>query len=797
MPSRTAKSAIADARKLCYSVMDAVNSVILIFDPRSFRILDANQRALEVYGYSRRQLLGKELRELTHEVPNYSDFVRSAGNMERTDFNKAGEPLQFLVGLSVIDFWGRKAVLSMQRDIGDRKLIEAAISASEKHLKTVLESISEIVVLIDAEGKIVSINPQVERVLGLTVKEVQGRDIFEFIHPDDRERARAEYSKTVQEPGEGVPSVLRVKNQDGRWIPFEIIASNQLRDPDIASVIFTARDLRYRQEAEQAVRDANADFDRRVEQRTMEMAKANAALRIENQQRRYTELQLQHSLSLLNSTLESTADGILVVSADRLVSSCNQKFLDMWGIPKMAITGLNDEALLAIAIPQLQDARKFEDELRALYSNPENVSFDTIHLKDGRIFERYSQPQRIGDQIVGRVWSFHDITESHHLEEELRQAQKMEAVGRLAGGVAHDFNNLLMLISGYADQMIKDPDFPVKHREAGEQLVEATKRAGALTRQLLAFSRKHPVAPKVVDLNRVVSDMRKMLERILSDRIKLVINFREESLPIYADLGQLELVIMNLAINARDAMRDGGVLSLTTRKEMLAGSSEEGGHPEITNFALLEVNDTGHGMPPEIREHIFEPFFTTKEIGKGTGLGLSTVYGIVEQAGGYMSVESEPHHGTTFRVYLPKSNEPAAESVEPEEPPVPQGNETIVLVEDEAEIRTMTKVYLESLGYKVLEAGSAQEALRIARQRRNKIHMLITYVVMPGMRGDELVRIVRQERPTVLAVYMSGFADLHELDPSIPVVEKPFTFPHLGKRVRAVLDEAGKTVPFK
>jgi PAS domain S-box-containing protein len=771
--------------------MDAVNSVILIFDPRSFRILDANKRALEAYGYSRRQILGKELRQLTHEVPNYSDFVRSAGSIERTDFNKDGEPLQFLVGLSVIDYWGRKAVLSMQRDIGDRKAIESAIAASEKRLKTVLESISEIVVLIDAQGKIVFVSPQVERVLGLRVNDLLGDDIFEFIHPDDRERARAEYSKTVQEPGEGVPSVLRIRNQEGRWVPFEIIAANLLHDPDIASVIFTARDLRFRQEAEQAVRDANADFDRRVEERTMGMAKANAALRIENQQRRYTELQLQHTLSLVNSTLESTADGILVVGADRRMTSCNQKFLDMWGIPKIAISGLNDEALLAIAIPQLQDARKFEDELQALNANPENVSFDTIHLKDGRIFERYSQPQRIGDQIVGRVWSFRDITESHHLEEELRQSQKMEAVGRLAGGVAHDFNNLLMLISGYADQMQKDPDFPAKHREACEQLVEATKRAGALTRQLLAFSRKHPVAPKVVDLNRVVSDMQKMLQRILSDRIKLVINFHEESLPVYADPGQLELVIMNLAINARDAMRDGGVLSLTTRKEMLAGS-EEDVQPATTNFALLEVNDTGHGMPAEIREHIFEPFFTTKDIGKGTGLGLSTVYGIVEQAGGYISVESEPRQGSTFRIYLPKSREPAAEAGEPEEPPLARGHETILLVEDEAGIRTMTKVYLESLGYRVLEAGSAQEALRVARQQRGKIHLLVTDVVMPGMRGDELVRLLRQERPTVIVIFMSGFADLHELDPSIPVVEKPFTFPILGRRVRAVLDEAQK-----
>jgi PAS domain S-box-containing protein len=774
-------------------VIDAVNTVILIFDARSYRILDANRRALEVYGYSRRQLLGKELRQLTHEVPNYSDLVRSAGNMERTDFNKAGEPLQFLVGLSLFDYGGRKAVLSMQRDIGDRKVIEAAIVSSEKRLKTVLESISEIVVLIDAQGKITFVSPQVERVLGVKANEVTGHDVFEFIHPDDRERAHAEYSQTIQEPGENVPSVLRLRNQEGCWIPFEIIASNRLNDPDVASVIFTARDLRFRQEAEQAVRDANADFERRVEERTLSLARANAALRIENQQRRYTESQLQQSLSLLHATLESTADGILVISTGRLVSSCNQKFLEMWRIPKMAVSGLHDEALLAIAIPQLQDPQKFEAELQALYSHPENVSFDSLKLKDGRMFERYSQPQRVGDQIVGRVWSFRDVTQAHHLEEELRQAQKMEAVGRLAGGVAHDFNNLLMLISGYAGQILEDSELPEKHREVCELLLDAAKRAGALTRQLLAFSRKQPFVPRVVDLNCVVSDMQKMLERLLSDRVTLIINAPDEPLPVYADPGQLELVIMNLALNARDAMPDGGVLTMTTRKEVLAGRSEEKGEPATSNFALLEVTDTGHGMPPEIREHIFEPFFTTKDVGKGTGLGLSTVYGIIEQAGGYISVESEPNHGSTFRIYLPKSTGAAAESVEPPGIPVVGGHETVLLVEDEAGIRAMTRVYLESLGYKVLEAGSAREALRLAEQHRGQINLLVTDVAMPGMRGDELVRAIRQERPTIAVIFMSGLADLHELDPAIPMVEKPFAFPDLGRQVRAVLDDAQRT----
>jgi PAS domain S-box-containing protein len=770
-------------------MLDAVNAVVLIFDPRSYRILDANKRAVQAYGYPKRQLLGKELRELTHEVPNYSDFTRSAGNIERTDFNKDGQPLQFLVGLSLVDYWGRKAVLSLQRDIGDRKAIEAAIAASEKKIKSLLEGISEILLLTDAVGEIKFISPQVERVLGYPVQEVLGRNIFDYIHPDDLERTSAEYAKTVSEPGEAVPSVLRIRNQQGQWIPFEIIANNQLNDPDVAAVIFTGRDLRFRNEAEQAVRQANADFEKRVEERTMEMAKANAALRIENQQRRQAESQLKQSLSLLFSTLESTADGILVISNDRLISSCNQKYLDMWRIPKMALTGLKDENVLAIAIPQVQDPDGFERQVKELYAQPEAVSFDLIKLKDGRIFERYSQPQRIGDQIVGRVWSFRDVTQSHLLQEELHQAQKMEAVGRLAGGVAHDFNNLLMLISGYGGQMLEDPEFPNKHREAGEQLLQATQRAASLTRQLLAFSRKHPVSPQVVDVNSVVQDMEKMLQRLLSDRIRLVMQLYKEPLPVFADPSQVELVIMNLAINARDAMPDGGVLSIKTFAEVVPGIFGERGEAVSSGYAVLEVTDTGYGMAPEIKDHIFEPFFTTKTVGKGTGLGLSTVYGIVEQAGGHISVDSEPKQGSTFHIYLPKSARMVPEAAAVHEVTPGKGEETLLLVEDEAGIRSMTRVYLESLGYKILEAGNAREALQVSRQYQGPIELLLTDVVMPGARGDALVRALLKVRPRMKALFMSGYAQLHHLEVDAPVIEKPFAFPELGRRVRAALDE--------
>ena len=266
--------------------------------------------------------------------------MRHGQSIERTDFNKAGGKIDFLVSLSTIDYWGRKAVLSINRDIRDRKRIEAVITSSEKKLRLLIQGISEIVALIDGEGMVRFISPQVERVLGIPVSEVAGRSVFDFVHPDDRQRVAREFEKTVQEPGEGIPSVMRFRNQRGQWIPFEVIANNQLLDPDVAGVIFTARDLRFRREAEQVIRQSNADFDRHVEERTLDLAKANASLRIENQQRRYAESQLRHSLSLLHSTLESTADGILVISTDGRVTGCNQKFMEMWHIPRLAVVGL-------------------------------------------------------------------------------------------------------------------------------------------------------------------------------------------------------------------------------------------------------------------------------------------------------------------------------------------------------------------------------------------------------------------------------------------------------------------------
>ncbi|MGZ4900587.1 MAG: PAS domain S-box protein, partial [Candidatus Angelobacter sp.] len=572
----------------------------------------------------------------------------------------------------------------------------------EKWFRTLIHNISDIVALVDAEGILRFINPRLETVLGYRAADMLGRDMFDFIHPEDFRRASLEYSQIIQKEGESVPSVLRIRDATGAWIPLEVIGNNQLKDPEIRGVIVTARDVRYREEVEEAIRSANVDVTERAEDRTTELARRNAALRIENQARLQTEKQLQQAISLLNATLDATADGILVVSTEGKISSCNGRFLEMWGVDCGSAIGQRDEELLGLALPQLQNSAQFLSKVKELYSSPEATSFDVLLLKDGRIFERYSQPQCIGERVVGRVWSFRDVTQSRHLEQELRQSQKMEAVGRLAGGVAHDFNNLLMLISGYLSQLASDSALAPGHRGVIEQLLATTKRGAALTRQLLAFSRKDQTAPIVADLNAIVLNMEGLLRRLLFDSIHLNISLSSDPLYVFLDVNQVELAIMNLAVNAQDAMPSGGTLSISTLNEALT-VTEPGGETSVTDYAVLEVTDTGHGMTPDIQSHIFEPFFTTKELGKGTGLGLATVYGIVQRAEGQIKISSRPNQGTSFRVYLRQSAvAPGTKNAAPEKLPAPRGHETILLAEDEAGIRAMTRAYLEGLGYRVL-----------------------------------------------------------------------------------------------
>ena len=395
-------------------------------------------------------------------------------------------------------------------------------------------------------------------------------------------------------------------------------------------------------------------------------------------------------------------------------------------------------------------------------------------------------------QFIGGVGV--DITERRQLEDQLRQSQKMEAIGRLAGGVAHDFNNLLTVISGYGHMIMRDLPHDDPLHSCVEEVLKAASRATSLTNQLLAFSRRQVIQPKTLDLNALVANMDRMLRRVIGEHIELETVLSPGIGSVKADAGQLEQVIMNLAVNARDAMSEGGKLSIRTSNVDVRRSSRVPADVRPGSYVRLTVADTGKGMDAEIMIHLFEPFYTSKETGKGTGLGLSTVYGIVKQSGGEIVVESEPGRGAIFNIFLPRITDvtqraPATQG----ERPVRAGTETILLVEDELGVRQLVREMLRRLGYQIHEANTGADALRIFAQHQNTIDLLLTDVIMPQMSGRELAERLKALRPLLKVLYISGYTDdmlAHHgvLESNVYLLQKPFAPDELAKKLREVLD---------
>ena len=405
----------------------------------------------------------------------------------------------------------------------------------------------------------------------------------------------------------------------------------------------------------------------------------------------------------------------------------------------------------------------------------------------------------VGTVIDGywvRTWGItRDVTERLHLEEQLRNAQQLEALGRLAGGIAHDFNNILSIIMGHGELLLATASLDADGKNGVDQIRRAADRAASLTQQLLAFSRKQVLQPRVLDLNETVSGVQKMLTRVIGEDIELVANLSATPMTVRADPGQLEQVLMNLAVNARDAMPQGGKIRMETGYVEM--SAEEARDVDLPpgRYVMLKVIDTGRGMDRATLSHVFEPFFTTKPVGKGTGLGLAMVYGIVKQSGGGIRVESEADRGTGFRLYLPAVEGESSGLVERSGTQhVLGGTETILIAEDEPDLRDLTRIFLEGFGYRVLEAGSADEALKIAQSFRERIHLLLTDVIMPGMSGRQLAEKILSSRPETKIVYMTGYTDdmvvqYKVLEPGVQLLQKPFTKVDLAQKVRATLDE--------
>jgi two-component system cell cycle sensor histidine kinase/response regulator CckA len=541
----------------------------------------------------------------------------------------------------------------------------------------------------------------------------------------------------------------------------------------------------------QHYRNENAYDQRDLE--FLESVGGHIALAIE---RRRADEELRKNESMLRLLFEHNPLPTWLYEIDTLrFLKVNQAAIALYGY-----TAEEFEQMSVLEIRPQEQREKAFVYLRELETDAEEHEFWLHQAKNGRTFEveTISHELRYAGKRV-RLVVTQDTSERRQLEGQLRQAQKMEAVGRLAGGVAHDFNNLLMVIKGHTELLLNALDPSEQITKKIEQIDRSADRATALTRQLLAFSRMQVLQPQIINLNSIIEEMGKLLPRLIGEDIELVIRTDDDLGTVRADASQMEQVIMNLAVNARDAMPNGGKLVIETANAEL-DHGYMASHPLMSPgpYIQLVVTDSGTGMDAETQAHIFEPFFTTKEKGKGTGLGLAMVYGIVKQSGGFIWVYSEVDKGTSFKIYLPRLDQAkdriglTSGSTE-----VPMGSETVLLTEDEQDVREIAREFLESGGYQVIEAKDGAEAIRLAARHRGKIQLLVTDMVMPGMTGQELAVQLQSEHPGLCVVFMSGYSEhaateMANADPSVRLLTKPFSRGTMLRAVGEILRGDGK-----
>jgi len=686
----------------------------------------------------------------------------------------------------------------ISRDITKRKTAEQALRDSEERFRQLAENIDAVFWMSNRDlTQMLYISPAYEQVWGRSRASLyeNPRSFIDAIHPDDQALMAAFVRD--QRLSKSAELEYRIVRPDGsiRWIRDRAFPI-QDEHGAVYRVVGIAADVTRLKAAEDALRRTHDSLEQKVATRTAELSQANAQLQDEIRERRRTEEALRRAEAKYRSIFENATEGIYQTTPDGSYLSANPALAHIDGFDSA-------EQLLAEITnigPQLYvDPRRRSEFVHLLETQGSVRDFEAqIRRRDGRVIWVSENARAVRD-AAGKLLYFEgtvrDITERKHLEDQLRQAQKMEALGRLAGGVAHDFNNLLTGIIGYADLLMSGRGADEPMYEDLAQIKRAGERAAALTSQLLAFSRRQILDPRVLDLNTVVADMEKMLRRLLGEDVELITRLAPNLDRVRADPGQIEQVILNLAVNARDAMPQGGRLTLSTATAV-PDEALLRAHPEMHRgpHVLLTVSDTGCGMDEPTRMRLFEPFFTTKEIGKGTGLGLATIYGIVKQSEGQITVESMPGHGTTFRIYLPRHEE-APRKARRTSPSfqLPSGSETILLVEDEELVRNLAQMVLQHQGYRVLVAGLGPEAARMGTQHAGAIDLLVADVVMPGMSGRQLAQELLRSRPNMKVLYLSGYTQdavgRHGVfEDQTPLLHKPFTPDELAQKVRDVLD---------
>lgn len=756
------------ARDQYESLVHSIDGIVWELDVPSLTFTFVSPQAERILGYRSDKWLSKPNFWAEHLHPDdrswavdYCANAAALGKDHELDYRMiaADGRVVWLRDMVTVDRGGSGCLRlrGVMVDITERKRAEQALIESEGRKDAILKSALDCVVTLDHNGKILEFNPAAVQTFGYALEDAVGKSMSELIIPPRLRAAHrmgfARYLAT------GCSSILGKRIEvtamcaDGTEIPVElsIITTGELPRPTFTAFI---RDLTGRQKAEDELRES---------------------------EERYRDL------------VENAHDIIYEHDLNGNYTSANQAAERITGYSPQEAIELNFAKIIApeyLEKAQRMFKRKLDGEKTTAYEL-EIIAKDGHHVAiEVNTSVVFHDGVPVGVQGIAR-----DVTERTQLEAQLRQSQKLEAVGQLAGGVAHDFNNLLTVIGGYSDLILRrlPEDSPLLASAA--EIKKAGDRAATLTRQLLAFSRKQILQPKVLDLNNVVADLQKMLGRLIGEDIDLLTIPAPDLGQVKADPGQIEQVVINLIVNARDAMPAGGKLTVQTANVVLDEEYSRNHVPCVAGkFVMLAVSDTGCGMDTETLSRIFEPFFTTKAAGKGTGLGLSTAYGIVQQSGGNIWAYSEPGIGTTFKVYLPRVDEVAeTNSAGNGKRLMPRGSETILLVEDEAQVRQIASEILIALGYKVLTAEHGERAFALAKQYQGRIDLTITDVVMPQLSGRELVERLTPLRPGMKVLYMSGYTDdaivRHGLlDERLEFLQKPFASDAFAQKVRKLLD---------
>lgn len=642
------------------------------------------------------------------------------------------------------------------RYASERKRTMEQLRRSELHFRSLLENALDIMTVVDQTGIVRYASPSTERVLGYAPHELSGTSIWRLVNESDARAALAVYSRSATTSAPSPPVEVRVRRKDGTWCVLEAIGKSLLSDPVVAGVVINARDVTERKQAQQRLYEAN---------------------------------------ERLRAVIEASPLAIYVTDTHGRVQSWNKAAERLFGWTEPEVIGR--PAPIAGPGPDQGLKEWLDKALRGEVL----VQAEAVRMrKDGSLVDVNIWTALLRDEageLQGIVAMVADITERKRLEEQFRHAQKMEAIGRLAGGVAHDFNNLLTVITGYGQLALNRVSSASPIADDLREVLGAADRAASLTKQLLSFSRRQMFEPSVIDLNALVNDMHRMLHRIIGEDIELILRLSPGLHAVRADRGQIELVLLNLAVNARDAMPDGGQLVIETANTHLGEGGQRNRMMQMSgSCVVLSVTDTGVGMDPKVRAKIFEPFFTTKETGKGTGLGLSTSYGIIRQHGGDIWVYSEPGMGSTFKIYLPAAHEsPRRISFTPSERTGTGGPETILVVEDEPGVAEIMRESLSEKGYEVLMASAPGDALAVARKHEGPIHLLLSDMILNSMHASELSRQIRQLRPGIKVLYVSGYshgaaAGQRFIEPDAAFLEKPFAPEALAGKVREVLGDA-------